>query len=708
LDGETGETVPWVSIQTDRRAWFTDEFGVFSFQGYQQDVHISFSSLDYFKLDTLIPAGQEVKIYLEPNVTLAVVTTTGKNDNPEAHTGREAGAFSLTNVRNNPVPGMTDNGLFNNIALFPGIMSAGEPVSDLLVWGSHPGTSLVTFDGIPLFNAAGVNQNIGRVNTDLIKEIKVSKGVSENQFMDLSGSSINIVSRDGEMDRLGANMLLSNRLLSGYVNVPVIKGKSVIQIAGRQTLFSPTAPEGKLAQAYSPTYAYQDLNIKMVTRLADNHQFSISALGSQDDYIGDLLGPDLENVRNEIGFQSEQLGVSAQYLGSYSYFKTQAWTYHTQYSETSINNAFSPEGESLNTLNRSNPITVYQAGIRLSSLRWKGFEIATTLSYDHAKSYTQEINGTVESLTEMDKYNGALNANYVYSDKFQISSNLKYAHVAELDSGFWMPDFSLNYRIGAGFRLMANYAIRNQFFSKITKIDKFKNFNRAWRVHTGDREQPIRSETISAALHYQKKDWVAQVEVYQRNIDNFQRIELNNLTPSGKPKRVIFDSETKGIDLLVQRVFGKHQIHFGSTISQVNEIFPKRRSPDSPPDPSIPKPTSRPTEEIEAPHDQQYELKAAYFFRSKNLEAGLVQFYGSGFDVLRGPYEDFKPYYRTDFSAQYFLPLSFMDSYVTFSVLNVFNQSNLTLYRTVYLPTGGRLNTLATPRTFSIGARLVF
>ncbi len=46
------------------------------------------------------------------------------------------------------MPGFSDNALFNVLRMMPGIRASGEPSDELYVWGSSPGESRVTLDGI--------------------------------------------------------------------------------------------------------------------------------------------------------------------------------------------------------------------------------------------------------------------------------------------------------------------------------------------------------------------------------------------------------------------------------------------------------------------------------------------------------------------------------------------------------------------------------
>ena len=71
------------------------------------------------------------------------------------------------------LPGQGDNSIFNLLKLMPGIQAAGEQTTDLSIWGSSPGQSMVTFDEFTLFGMKNYNDNISVVNPLVVKNMEI-------------------------------------------------------------------------------------------------------------------------------------------------------------------------------------------------------------------------------------------------------------------------------------------------------------------------------------------------------------------------------------------------------------------------------------------------------------------------------------------------------------------------------------------------------
>ncbi len=106
--------------------------------------------------------------------------------------GDQAGRIKI-NHRIAPVlPGHGDNSVFNLLRLMPGILAAGEQSTDLLIWGSYEGQSLITFDEFTLFGLKNYCDNISVVNPFVVKNIEVYKGGFDANYGNRIGGIVNI------------------------------------------------------------------------------------------------------------------------------------------------------------------------------------------------------------------------------------------------------------------------------------------------------------------------------------------------------------------------------------------------------------------------------------------------------------------------------------------------------------------------------------
>lgn len=93
-------------------------------------------------------------------MSLKEIVITSKSKVPSLKRDDSNGSTHFNSITANVMPGFSDNALFNVLRMMPGIRASGEPSDELYVWGSSPGESRVTLDGIPLFTMQSYNSNI--------------------------------------------------------------------------------------------------------------------------------------------------------------------------------------------------------------------------------------------------------------------------------------------------------------------------------------------------------------------------------------------------------------------------------------------------------------------------------------------------------------------------------------------------------------------
>ena len=131
------------------------------------------------------------------------------------------------------IPGNNSNVIFNHLRLFPGIMAAGESTADYIIWGSYPGQNQVIFDGMTLFNSYGINDDIGRVNPLMVKNIEVFKGGFGVDVGDRIGGVVLVDGKSGNMNEVDGKISVSNEIANGYISIPMFSGTTTMQLAGR-------------------------------------------------------------------------------------------------------------------------------------------------------------------------------------------------------------------------------------------------------------------------------------------------------------------------------------------------------------------------------------------------------------------------------------------------------------------------------------------
>ena len=97
------------------------------------------------------------------SLSLNEIVITAKNHIPSLRGEEADGTIRFNSFTANAMPGYSDNLVFNVLRMMPGIRAGGEPSDQLYVWGSSPGESRISFDGIPLFTTQSYNSNISYI-----------------------------------------------------------------------------------------------------------------------------------------------------------------------------------------------------------------------------------------------------------------------------------------------------------------------------------------------------------------------------------------------------------------------------------------------------------------------------------------------------------------------------------------------------------------
>lgn len=308
---ETGsfEPLPFSQILINNHPLIADVTGNFNYTPTADSTfHVRISHLGYYIYDTLLYAGINQRFKLIPATqTLHEVVIQNNRIEKATIVGEKAGKITINPNIARFLPGQGDNSVFNMIRLMPGIQATGEQSSDLLIWGSSEGQSLVTFDEFTLFGLKNYNDNISVVNPFLVKNIEISKGGFDAKYGNRVGGIVNITAKNGNIQKPVFSLNINPTTLNGMVEISLFK-KSSLLFAYRQTyynlynpndfnLFTPTfrstsdhstsTHHRNIAfdmDVYPNDYQFRDLNLKYSYHFDNGDQFYVSMYGGGDNF----------------------------------------------------------------------------------------------------------------------------------------------------------------------------------------------------------------------------------------------------------------------------------------------------------------------------------------------------------------------------------------------------------------------------------------
>lgn len=176
--------------------------------------------------------------------------------------------------------------ILRSLQLMPGIQSAGELQSGILVRGGSRDQNLIMLDGVPIYNVSHAFGLFSVFNSDVMKSADVIKGGFPARYGGRLSSVLEMNMKDGhssEYHGAGSIGLISSKfMLEGPIN-----DRSSFIISARRTywdlVFKPlinlsTDSDEKV----NPRVFFYDVNAKINYRLNDNNQLFLSFYNGKD------------------------------------------------------------------------------------------------------------------------------------------------------------------------------------------------------------------------------------------------------------------------------------------------------------------------------------------------------------------------------------------------------------------------------------------
>lgn len=716
------EPLPFSYILINNHPMIADVTGNFNYITVADSTfHLRISHLGYFIYDTVMVASNFRQYKLVPASIKLPEITVQKNEGEKATmNGETIGKITLNTNISHFLPGQGDNSVFNHIRLMPGIQAAGEQSTDLLIWGSYEGQSLVTFDEFTLFGLKNYNDNISVVNPFLVKTIEILKGGFDSKYGNRVGGIVNIIGKNGNSQKPVYSFNINPTTLNGMVEVPLFK-KSSLLLAYRQTyynlynssdfnIFAPThqPPKNQSFQSmgqnskidmavYPDNYRFRDLNLKFSRNFDNGDQFYVSMYGGGDYFHLAATG----NVTRDVidipkGKESTNLSISLlneeknrQYGGSAFYSKkwSDNWTTKFVLSHSDFSRIVNDQTQ---TTNASTSAVYKKDKSKTENSASENSLRIENLLYFHNGHQLEFGGGFYNNSAKIDYYTtindvpAPDNINHLSNNRFYAfaDDNLPIGNRFTLKTGarinvsandaklYAEPRINANYKLSKSMKLSASWGRFHQFISKIASVDRDQNYTYLWSV--SNKDVPVVNATHWVGeFNYTKNNLNINIDGYYKLTHNItkrvfeSREQGQNMATNGYFP-YFGDAKAYGLDVFVKKDIGRHSIWASYTLSKALERL-------------APQGQALPAYSL-APHHQLHEFKAAGLLNIGKFYFSADYVYGSGMEILRKVFGnttgDFG-YNRVDAAITYkFAPKRFSGE-CGISVMNLFDTQNL-------------------------------
>jgi hypothetical protein len=711
------EPLPFSRILINNQPMIADISGNFNYTASADSpYHLRISHLGYFVCDTILYAGNFHQYQLIPSsVNIPEIVVHDRKVEKATLVGEEIAKITLNHNISRYLPSQGDNSVFHHIRLMPGIQAAGEQSTDLLIWGSYEGQSLVTFDDFTIFGLKNYNDNISVVNPFLVKTIEIYKGGYGSKFGNRVGGIVNITGKNGHLQKPVLSLNINTTTLNGMLELPLFK-KSTLLMAYRQTyynlynpddfnIFAPTRPQPKdgLAEnqnfdinVYPDNYRFQDMNLKYSFNFDNGDQLIMSMYGGGD-YFHLLANAELSRIINPGSSKPNPVPLTINILNSeknkqlgYSAVFHKKWKANLSsrfiYSYSDFFKEVSDEVKTVNS-NNQNSLKKDEAASENKAME-NSLRAENTLNlidghriefgggyYGNKASINNNliINDTLSVITSNHFSNNRLFANFEdffpIGNRFELKTGVRFDMTLNNPKLYFEPRISTTYRFDEQLKLSASYGKYHQYVYKMAIVDRDQNYSFVW-VASDLNTTPIDANHWVGELNYSHNNWTFNLEAYYKTTHNIKKRVFERQTEGKRPIDAYYlytgNAKSYGMDLFLKKEIGKHSIWGSYSLGKTLESLASKGKPLS--------------DYTLAPHHQTHELKLAGLLNFGNFYFSSNYVFGSGVEILRKTFEVDGPdvtYNRLDFAITYKFTPKHFSSEIGFSILNVFDTQNL-------------------------------
>ncbi|MGQ8335774.1 TonB-dependent receptor [Sunxiuqinia sp. A32] len=717
VESGTYEPLSFSSILINKQQLFADASGSFNYTASaDSSFDIRISHLGYYILDTVLYEGRNQKIVLTPSVeNLPEVTVQNSVVEKAAIIGEKPGNMKLNHNISRFLAGQGDNSVFNLLKLMPGIQAANEQTTDIQIWGSYEGQSLISFDDFTLFGLKNYNSNISIVNPSVVKNIEIYKGGFEAKYGDRVGGLVSVYGKNGSLKKPTFSFNINPMTINGMVELPLFKTSSLL-FAYRQTYYNPYSqddfkifgfkiherrdrpepnpmPGGDVnLNVFPEDYQFRDMNLKYTFNFDNSDQISFSGYYGGDDFklitTDNLVNPSFENNPEpfKVSFsdleKNEQLGLSLNYLKNWGNGNLSKLIFsHSDYSKNitdsihtvSTNDDVASKSDVIQIKNEASETSLH---LNNTINIYKGHQIEFGAGVFVNKASIRNRNTLTDTLAvdDSDEFENKRGMFFIQDNlplpgKITLRTGLRINLPDNLKKAFIEPRISFTSALSDNLKLNASWGLYNQFVYKTAYVDRDRNFTYLWAV-SDENSKVLNATHWNVGLNYYKSDFTFNVDGYFKTIKNLSRYKLENPFVNGEMKESYNlysgDSKTYGIDFYMKKDFKKHAIWGTYTLSKVLERLAPANS-------VLPR-------YMLAPQDQRHELKLAGLFNIGKFYLSANYIYGSGLNILKEQYgfgRENISYKRLDAAMTYKFNWKKLSGETGISIINLLNTRNL-------------------------------
>jgi hypothetical protein len=576
-DKDTGELLPYVTIQNGSNGTLTNEEGFFKIEVASDNDLIFIRHFGYKILQRQVryfkSSSECENIYLVTNheqlVEIVVydylIRGVDKLDN---------GSFQIDFNKYSILPGLIENDVLQAVQALPGIQSIDETVSNINIRGGSNDQNLITWDGIKMYQSGHFFGLISMYNPNITHKVELRKNGSNASETDGVSGTI-AMATDKFINQNFKGSIAANLLdVNGYIDTPLGE-KASLQIAARKSvsdLFE-TPTYSKYYQRIS-----QDTEIENSETVKTNSDimfdfydtsFRLLLYPSDKDHLQFNFIHTANNVAfNETSELSESQEIRESNLkqrsiaGGIQYHRT--WTENFKTEINIYETDYLLKGSNVNIQENQTFLQkniVSETGAKILTRSKLSPQISFNNGYDFVEtkvSNLDEVDDPRYILLEAE----VLRAHGVFSELAISSKNktshlnlgIRYNYLAKFRKALWEPRISYNQDFLNSFNLEILGEFKHQNTSQIINFqnDFLGIEKRRWQLTNDENIPVIKSKQISIGISHNRNGWLFNFVPFYKNVQGITT-QSQGFKGAYEFSRVDGNYDAKGVDVLVRK-----------------------------------------------------------------------------------------------------------------------------------------------------------
>ncbi|MBE9490417.1 MAG: TonB-dependent receptor plug domain-containing protein [Bacteroidetes bacterium] len=495
------------------------------------------------------------------------------------------------------LPGLIEPDVLQTIQALPGVLSVDERVSNINIRGGTHDQNLILWDGIKMYQSGHFFGLISAFNPYLTENVMVSKNGTSAMYGDGVSSIIDMQSSNTIEDEFSGGAGLNMINVDVFGKIPLGK-KTELQLSARRSVTdlieTPTFDQyfkrifqdtditnnqGETNNSISKneSFYFYDVTAKLLHNISKKDKIRINFLNiyNRIDYEEQSRINDVNEKLNS-NLTQRNLASGIEYLRDWNTnFSTTAQIYLSNYDLDATN------FDVLNNQRLIQENEVYDGGLKL---HYK-YNINNNLSSFGGYQFTEvgisnleDVNNPVfrRFIKEVIRTHSVFNE-LKYSSKSNNTNakiGVRANYIEKFSKTLIEPRLSFSQRFLNHFRLEILGEIKSQTTSQI--IDLQNDFlgveKRRWILSNNEDIPIIKSEQISAGIHFNKNKLLISTEAYIKEVDGI------TTRSQGFQNQFQFENKVgsyriKGVDFLINKQFSNISIWLSYSYSKNDYTF---------------------------------------------------------------------------------------------------------------------------------------